>query len=916
MPSVHSLPSATRPSPVPQNDFAFPVGQHLLITTPSRILSWDSLGLHTLFKSSRHGIAAATESKDGSGILAIADKHVVVLHDTKHGKEKSWGLSAAQDEVRHLQYTKDSKSLFLSTKVTNAIQCYSTQEQQLLSPPQTLASPPAALAVSPTGHLMISAQGSPPVVFLKDLASNSTATLLKPQATTAGVAVAAFHPERANIFLLAFGDGTVGVFDASRLSRTSGEGRYVDQHHMGKGEIGRKKQLHRAARTSADGGLGAITGAAFIPGHKVRVITVGMDGRCHLVDFSDGVNVLRTWHAKAPLTSVSVLAPGVSKRDSLSSQKSRTSIRSDGTKGCIAVGTYDGSVILYDLLGIQQSHQRVDRTGERIISVEWVEGPSPKSITSAIPTNGDVVEVLPTAQNPEKSSTSQQRKVETPKHLKAHPALRPSQLSSTLPSPQQPRQFTIHPDETAQDSTVRHTPAAKGAHAISAEAGAYMDLFSPVNPFAAEQSRQNREQSFSPTRVRPRISSQTFVTDFSPTKNDVVSTPSTRKPKLLPTASSHGTSSETMTIYTAGKRGVQFKPSSAASKSSPLKTERRKVVPRSVRKREHARNEGTEVLDGTAAANAKLLRDLRRMNVESANPHAGSVLQSYASSGRKQGKLPLRDLREVAPVPISQSSGHETQQPVKTKMFGRDGQWPTDSVEEPSWSEEQEDDIWITSDEERKRSSSRRHYLSQKQVAGQESRPDVEPNETITTKSSAGPGTEPGRTLDTNVPRPIMSADEYTTAQSHVSPDGAFSLASDDVKSMFPRTSSVSPQRTRKDADRRSRQNPRHRKTALQEIASNSVAVRRPSDPWARMKQAKNSQIEADTVHHQDPASDLQDKHAVQPHAHGEACSGCAANASKVRALEGEVAHMKGEILALRAMLRRNNIPAPAIPGR
>lgn len=914
MPSVHSLPSTTRPSPVPQGNFSSPAGQHLLITTPSRILTWDSLGIHTLFKSGKSGIAAATESKDGSGILAIADKHVVVLHDTKHGKEKSWGLSAAQDEVRHLEYTKDSKSLFLSTKATNAIQCYSTQAQQLLSPPQTLTSPPAALAVSPTGHLMISAQGSPPVVFLKDLASNSTATLFKPQATSAGVAVAAFHPERANVFLLGFDDGTLGVFDASRLSRTTGEGRYADQHHMGKGEIGRKKQLHRAARTGADGRHCAITGAAFVPGHKLRVITVGTDGRCHLIDFSDGVNVLRTWHAKAPLTSVSILSPSSSKRGSLSSQKRKASTRSDGTGGMIAIGTCDGTVLLYDLLGLPQGHQVIDRTRERIIAVEWVEGPSPKSISSTIPTNLPDPEDAVTVQGLGKSS-SQQQKVETPKHLKVHPALRPSQPNSILPSPRQTRQFTIHPDEAAQDSTVRHTPAAKGGHQISAEAGAYMDLFSPVNPFAAEQSRQSHEQSFSPTRVRPRISSQTFMTDISPGKNDVTSTPSTRKPKLLPTTSGHGASSETMTIYTAGKRGVQFKPSNAASKSSPLKTERLKVAPRSVRNREQARSDGTEVLQGTAAANAKLLRDLRRMNIESANPHAGSVLQSYASSGKKQGKLPLPDLREVAPIPISQSSSNEPQQPVKTKIYGRDGQWPTDSVEEPSWSEEQEDDIWITSDEERKRSSSRRHHLFQKPVAREEFRSEPEPDETTMTQRSAAPVSERSHMPEPHAQMPIMSADEYTIAQSHVSPDGAFSLASDDVKNIFPRTSSVSPKRNKKDTDRRSRHSPRHRKTALQEIASNSAAGRRPSNPWTRAKQAKSSQMEAGTGP-PDPASNMQDQHAVQPYARGEICSGCAANAGKVRVLEGEVAHMKGEILALRAMLRRNGIPTPAVPRR
>lgn len=69
--------------------YSFPRHQHLLVTTPSSIFAWDCNGIHIIFKSSRSGIAAATEAKDGSGMLAVADKHVVVLHDTNRGQEKS-----------------------------------------------------------------------------------------------------------------------------------------------------------------------------------------------------------------------------------------------------------------------------------------------------------------------------------------------------------------------------------------------------------------------------------------------------------------------------------------------------------------------------------------------------------------------------------------------------------------------------------------------------------------------------------------------------------------------------------------------------------------------------------------------------------------------------------------------------------
>lgn len=71
------------------NSFQFPSTNHLLITTPSQIIAWDSDGLHTVFHSSKTGIVAAREAQDGSGVLAVAGKHVVVLHDTKRGQEKS-----------------------------------------------------------------------------------------------------------------------------------------------------------------------------------------------------------------------------------------------------------------------------------------------------------------------------------------------------------------------------------------------------------------------------------------------------------------------------------------------------------------------------------------------------------------------------------------------------------------------------------------------------------------------------------------------------------------------------------------------------------------------------------------------------------------------------------------------------------
>lgn len=73
-----------------------PTNSHLIITTPGGIFSWDHDGVKKLFSSSKKGILAAKEAKDGSQMLAVADKHVVVLHDCKRGREESWGLSGSE----------------------------------------------------------------------------------------------------------------------------------------------------------------------------------------------------------------------------------------------------------------------------------------------------------------------------------------------------------------------------------------------------------------------------------------------------------------------------------------------------------------------------------------------------------------------------------------------------------------------------------------------------------------------------------------------------------------------------------------------------------------------------------------------------------------------------------------------------
>ncbi|KAJ9631781.1 hypothetical protein H2203_000181 [Taxawa tesnikishii (nom. ined.)] len=249
---------------------------HLTITTPHKVHTWDLQGLHTIFASSRGGICAAKES------------------------EKSWGLGADEGQVRLLEYAPNAKSLFLGTSISGSVQCYSIHEEKLLRPAHPHPSPPTVFAVSPSTHLLLSASENPTVVYLQNLSLNTRAHQLHPAASDAPVVAAAFHPDRHDVFLLAFKDGTLAAYDATKTPVRTGHGRerqVGDTDTRGR-EIARFRNLHRVTNVgttdrggvllaAAPGGydresrtvaVGArsvgITSAAFLPGYHTRAISL------------------------------------------------------------------------------------------------------------------------------------------------------------------------------------------------------------------------------------------------------------------------------------------------------------------------------------------------------------------------------------------------------------------------------------------------------------------------------------------------------------------------------------------------------------------------------------------------------------------------------------------------------------------
>ncbi len=221
------------------------------------------------------------------------------------------------------------------------------------------------------------------------------------------------------MFVVGFEDGVVAVYDATRASRDadlrgrrprtvgSGNGEevaHVDFKRFSGVSFKDGVPLVRADRNTsgvAEAGSDSsflkqsprIVDAKFMPHRKAQVVLVDNRGRCIVVDFDKPDKkrgrVLRTWHVRAPATSLSVLCPGEKgQNDRVESlSKSRMKSTLDGSTDGLdstspsddiltAVGRVDGKVLLFDSEGTLRAQKTFDVEGGRIIDVEWVAGPT------------------------------------------------------------------------------------------------------------------------------------------------------------------------------------------------------------------------------------------------------------------------------------------------------------------------------------------------------------------------------------------------------------------------------------------------------------------------------------------------------------------------------------------------------------
>ena len=405
-----------------------------------------------------------------------------------------------QGEIRLLEFAPGSKSLFFTTSLLDAVQSYSLPEARLLEPGPTHNSPPTVMAISPISHLLLTASESPPTVYIQNRTLGTQPLLLHPFASPAPVCLARFHPDRPNIFLLAFKDGTLASYDATLVLQPRAK---ASAHARTEGgEISYFKNLHavttrRAAdpdgkydaavlggldfgtRTVAPGAISiGITGARFVPGYRSRAITVGGDGKCKVVDFEKN-QIVRMWHIRGPATSLCILAPKATK------------------KPIVAIGRFDGRVVLFDTSGAQL-HELAINGGDaaRVIDVEWIKGPSPKGIEDAeqVKVVDETWIELYTVGGTLRSRMTASSRKDSSEY---------SEIHADIPTPSaDPAGTVLH----------RRLDSLCDFELPPIETHNYMDLFSPVKLMQSPPARPAQSpRKRSTPRQRPRLSSSTFL---------------------------------------------------------------------------------------------------------------------------------------------------------------------------------------------------------------------------------------------------------------------------------------------------------------------------------------------------------------------------------------------------------------------
>jgi len=289
-----------------------------------------------------------------------------------------------------MEYHPDGKTLFLGTRLSGKIECYSlpdrkTSKGTLLDIDERT---PSRIAVSCTGKLMVVAYERPTAVQVKRLLTGHDATKFKPNVSSSSVEFLAFHPQREGIFLLLFTDGLLASYDASGLldyaddaTKSDQQSKLVKEHaipvdyHVDKEQGSYPILSVKFAQSRSN-----VIIAAFVPGVNLKVITITREGLCRVIDLTNDKSTGRTWQINRQVTALSLLAISSPLNEvSLVGTSLKHSKARPNDSHLVAVGTMDGKVLLYDYLGCLLKELSIPNS-EKVISLGWNPGIAPRSI--------------------------------------------------------------------------------------------------------------------------------------------------------------------------------------------------------------------------------------------------------------------------------------------------------------------------------------------------------------------------------------------------------------------------------------------------------------------------------------------------------------------------------------------------------
>ncbi|KAI4126311.1 MAG: hypothetical protein LQ338_003820 [Usnochroma carphineum] len=357
------------PRPEP---FEFPRTHHLIVTTPQAVYTYGRDGITEIFRSGSSGIVAAKRANNGPRVLAVADDQLVILHDVRKGMRRSHKLRA-EDVCYHypsLLYSLHRSSLLHDDNAERRSSIRSRARQTIGS---SISSPFAPYCLRDFSNITLAA-------FYFSFATCDSCS-------SAAVVLVEFHPERGNVFILAFADATCAVYDAASIFRGGSRGeRGSGVSGSGNGcEISNIKNLHEPGKATSNApGSNPdakqsvwVVAAGFVPSHNATVVTVGSDGRCCVVDFAatetNKASLICAWDTTGSPTSLSVLSPNPEYGLELPIARLR-SRESTHRNNVVAIGCQDGKVLFFDLAGNLLFQQPLGSNGHRVIDVEWLEG--------------------------------------------------------------------------------------------------------------------------------------------------------------------------------------------------------------------------------------------------------------------------------------------------------------------------------------------------------------------------------------------------------------------------------------------------------------------------------------------------------------------------------------------------------------